>query len=516
MHTTQESIMPGASVRAHRSPAAARAGLAALFVALGMLVAGAFAQGTAASSQATFPNGIKGQVEVSPAKGFVGSQATLKGSGFDPGANLQIVWAAFNGKWDLEMKNGEYTGNFLGRSYTEHTVTLTTVTADSSGAFQTSFAVPEGFGGTHDIYVQENGTNLNKAGFFVRANWSMSPKSGPVGTNITIHATGLDELNNVAGWDAVTYDQAITGFITAQTTHGSATVVIPATGRVGKHFVQVTNAPFDAPYLALPSSPYGYLNLPQYTFTVTDGAPVLPKPIAQQDPTPVPGLEPTGNGPKLWVDPSAAGVFTKAQIHGRDLPANAQVALAFTQMSGSRVTTAGYQAVTVPVTTVTTDAQGAFDAPFQIPDALGGEHRLEAKVGDKIVATTHFDVQAIGLPLEPAKGPVGTKITLHMKGFGWTQTTNIFAIVIDNVFAGYACGFSTNGDVVVPLTATWAPGWHFIDLYPSFYRNKDYGAVDQQPFLYRQAILTWKDHPHKFHFRFAFDVTGGTTAQAGN
>ncbi|MEJ2359528.1 MAG: hypothetical protein P8Y13_15810, partial [Deinococcales bacterium] len=79
MNTTHVTSAPSASAKARRAPAAARAGLAALFVALGMLVAGAFAQGTAASSQATFPNGIQGQVELSPAKGFVGSQATLKG-----------------------------------------------------------------------------------------------------------------------------------------------------------------------------------------------------------------------------------------------------------------------------------------------------------------------------------------------------------------------------------------------------------------------------------------------------
>jgi hypothetical protein len=485
-----------------------RALAAGLALAVGMLFAGASAQGTAASSEVTFPNGIKGEVQVAPAKGFVGSQATLSGTGFEPGANLDIVWVAFDGAWKLEMKDGEYTGNFLGRSYTQRQVDLASVTADSSGAFSTTFTVPEGFGGNHDIYVRDNGDFVNKAGYFVRANWSMSPQSGPVGTNITIHATGLDQPNNIAGWDAVTYDNNVTGVITAQTTHGTANIVIPATGSVGKHFVAVQDAAFGQPYLAIKSSPYGYLNLPEFTFTVTDGAPVLPAPIGQQDPKPTPGVEPTAAGPKLWVDPSGAGVFTKAQIHGRDLPANAEVKLAYTQMSGSRVTTAGYQAMTVPVATVTTDANGAFDAPFKIPDALGGAHRLEASIGDKVVAKTYFNVEAVGLALEPSEGPVGTKITLHMKGIGWTQTNNIFGIVIDNTYIGYACGFSTNGDVVVPITAAWAPGWHFIDLYPSFYRNKNYSAVDEQPFFFRQAVLTWQDHPHKIHFRFAFHVTG--------
>ncbi len=484
-----------------------RAVALAIVVAVGMLVTAAWAQGTAATSDITFPNGLTGQVDLTPAKGFVGSQVTVKGSGFEAGAKLDIVWVAFDGTWNLEMKDGEYTGNFLGRSYTQHRVTLATVDADANGAFSTTFTVPEGFGGNHDVYIRDNGTFVNKAGYFVRANFTMSPTSGPVGTDITITATGIDAPNNVAGWYAITYDQAITGFVTTQTTHGSAKFVIPATGRVGKHFIQTTDAPFNSPYLALASSPYGYMNTPGFVFTVTDGAPVLPAPIAQQGPGPTAGVEPAGNGPKIWTDPSGAGVFTKTQVHGRDLPANTEIALAYTAMSGSRVTTAGFSATTVPVAKVTTDANGAFDLDWQIPDALGGEHRLEAQVGDKVVAFTHFDVRAIGLPLEPASGPVGTDITLHMKGIGWTQTNNIFAVVIDNVYVGYACGFSTNGDVVVPLKATWAPGWHYIDLYPSFYRNKDYSAVDEQPFLFREAILTWKDHPNQMHFRYAFHVT---------
>jgi len=503
---TQDKEMENVKTSIRGTRPGARILPAILFLAVGMLFANASAQGNAATSQATFPNGIKGEVQVTPAKGIVGSQATLSGTGFEPGASLSVVWAAFDGQWKLEMKNGDYTGNFLGRTFDQRSVPLTTVTVGSDGTFLAAFTVPKGFGGNHDIYVQENGDNVNKAGYYVQMHATMSPQSGPVGTDIHLSVTGVDAINNIS-WYALTYDNAITGFVTAVETHGTANFVIPATGRVGKHLVELRDAPFDAPYLALASSPYGYLPEPQFMFTVTDGPAVMPKPIEQQSQAPIAGSEPSGSGPKLWVDPKAAGVFTDAQIHGRDLPANSDVALAFSTMSGSRVTESLYSAATVPVKTVKTDANGAFDLPFQYPDALGGEHRLQAMVGDKVVASTHFDIGVVGLPLQPTEGPVGTKITIHVKGLGWTQTTNIFAVVIDNVYLGYGCGFSTNGDVVVPVTASWAPGWHYIDLYPSFYRNKDYSAVDEQPFLYRQAVLTWQDHPHKFHFRYAFKVT---------
>ncbi|MEJ2668336.1 MAG: hypothetical protein P8Z81_14790 [Deinococcales bacterium] len=463
-----------------RLPGAAsglRATVLAVLAAAGMLLSVAAAQGNAISSEATFPNGIKGQVSMAPAKGFVGSQAVLSGTGFDPGASLDVVWVGYNGQWKLEMKNGEYTGNFLGREFETRNVPISTVTVGSDGSFSLPFTVPEGFGGTHDVYVMENGANVNKAGYDVEMKTTMSPMSGPVGTNITITLTGVDDISNIAGWYAVTYDNGITGFVTAVTTHGTAKVVIPAAGRVGKHLIELFNAPFDAPYLALSTSPYKMLPQPQFMFTVTDGPPVLPAPIAQQAPKPTPAVITAAAGPKLWVDPMAAVPGTPAQIHGTGLPAR------------------------------------AFSLPFTMPDQHGGGHQLLAKVGDKVIATTDFTIDSEGLPLEPARGPVGTHFTLHLKGIGWTQTTNIFAVVIDNVYLGYGCGFSTDGDVQIPITASWAPGWHFIDIYPSFYRNKDYEGADQQPFLYRQAILTWQDHPHQIHFRYAFYVTGeGTVA----
>ena len=511
---TPDNAGPLARQHARRGPLLGAALTVALTAALAAGLAGtALAQGNLVSSQASFPHGLVGEVQVTPTDGIVGSQAALSGTGFDPGATLQIVWTAYDGQWKLEMKDGEYTGNFLGRSYDTRDVPLATVTASSDGSFSVPFTVPAGFGGSHDVYVRENGDNVNKAGFRVDMHASMTPESGPLGTNITVTVTGIDAVNNVAGWYALTYDNAITGFITAQTTHGTAQVVIPATGRVGKHLVELRNAPFDSPYLALKSSPYGYLPEPQFTFSVTGGDPVLPAPIADQDPAPTPGSEPAGSGPRIWVDPVAAGVYTAAHIHGQGFAPQTSVALAYSAMSGSRVTTEGFSATTVPVEKVTTDASGAFDLPFQIPDALGGEHRLQAYVGGKVVASAPFTVDSVALPLDPAKGPFGTHIELHVKGLGWTQTTNIFAVVIDNIYLGYGCGFSTNGDVQIPITASWAPGWHFIDLYPSFYRNKDYTAADEQPFLYRQAILTWRDHPHQMHFRYAFYVTqDGTVA----
>ena len=56
-----------------------------------------------------------------------------------------------------------------------------------------------------------------------------------------------------------------------------------------------------------------------------------------------------------------------------------------------------------------------------------------------------------------------------LKGVGWTQLDNTVAVDYDNSYVGYGCGFNSNGDVVLNLHATGAPGTHLIDVYPVLY-----------------------------------------------
>ena len=77
----------------------------------------------------------------------------------------------------------------------------------------------------------------------------------------------------------------------------------------------------------------------------------------------------------------------------------------------------------------------------------------------------------------------GQRFTVHLKGLGWTQLDNTIAVDYDNSYVGYGCGFNSNGDVVMHLVATGAPGTHLIDMYPLLYTqqpsypNTPYGMV---------------------------------------
>ena len=95
--------------------------------------------------------------------------------------------------------------------------------------------------------------------------------------------------------------------------------------------------------------------------------------------------------------------------------------------------------------------------------------------------------------------------TVHLKGVGWTETANIYTVVYDNGYIGYACAFNSQGDVEIPLQATGDPGWHFIDLYPAIYRGEEQRPRQlPDPAAYLRGRSSRRGPAA---FRFAFEVT---------
>ena len=491
--------------------------ITALVAVIATACQGALAQTTQSATTLTTPpsatttspttTSVKyvGQFSLTPSAGLPGTVVKATGSGFDPGAELQIVWQAFNGSWNVKTALGE----FHGRQFEDNLQPLTTVKADASGQFETNFTVPDGFGFEHDVRViSQSGVTENQAAFEVTMQASISASSGPVGTPITI------ELNGV-GWRAlenswvVLYDNKFTGWMSSVTTGGLARVTIPAAGAPGKHVIQILHASATFPYMNMQQSPQPDRPTWTFEFTITDGPAVLPPPAqAQSLPTKV-GIAPTSVGqPAIWTDLATGIVGTSVTLKGSGLPAGGQVDLVWFRMTGSRVSGQGYGETSVSLGTVTADANGDMEFPFKALDDLGGSHRIEAQINGQKVAETEFTITPSAFALEPASGPVGTTITVHLKGVGWTETANIYTLVYDNAYVGYACGFNSQGDVTVYLPAAGEPGWHFIDLYPGIYKGEDMSQVND----FRIPQLTAADdHPGEKlpAFHFAFQVTEG-------
>jgi len=107
--------------------------------------------------------------------------------------------------------------------------------------------------------------------------------------------------------------------------------------------------------------------------------------------------------------------------------------------------------------------------------------------------------------ISPTSGPAGTPVTIHLKGVGWTDVDNIYVATYDNAYMGYACGFNSQGDVVINFNAAGSIGTHLIDFYPGIYQGSD----KISSCIACPQLTYADDHPgNKIPaLRFAFDVT---------
>lgn len=450
----------------------------------------------AAVTPSEAPIEILGKFGLSPVRGPWGTTVTASASNLKGQTPYDIVWTTVTGKWVLSADQSEYKG----REYKPAEKIIKRITTDAAGGFVTTFPVPDNdFGFQHDVLVRDT-TNIirNKAGFDVDLDVTISPKSGPVGTPITIEARGIGWRQLENSW-LVSYDNNFTGWISSVTTKGYAKFVIPAVGQPGTHVITVMHGDFTFPYLNTQQSPEPGRPMFHLPFTITDGAAVAPKAASTQS-LPILATKPQTSG--IWFDPPSGVVGAKTVLRAAGLPANAEYDVEWTTMTGNRVTGAGYDQKKDIVAKARTDRDGKIEMPFTVPDDLGGAHELSLKRGDNVVAKTTFTITPSVQPLKTDRGPSGTEITIQLNGVGWTETANIYNLTYDNSYSGYACGFNSGGNVQVKFVVSGAPGWHYLDFYPGIYKG-----VETRPLNFRVPQLTFADdHPAEtlpaFHLAF--------------
>jgi hypothetical protein len=143
-------------------------------------------------------------------------------------------------------------------------------------------------------------------------------------------------------------------------------------------------------------------------------------------------------------------------VSGAGFAPGKRYALGWTTIVGNRVGGHGWNESSSPVAEAVADPSGRLEFNFAVLDYLGGAHALtvendgEKQAGSLWVKPTVF-------PLDVERGPPGTPFTVNLKGVGWTETANIYTVVYDNSYIGYACAFNSQGDVRIPLQATSVP-----------------------------------------------------------
>ena len=290
------------------------------------------------------------------------------------------------------------------------------------------------------------------------------------------------------------YDNHYVGELMANWTRGTAQVTIRATGAVGRHLIQIGDA-ITFLYLNVPQSPLPFMNGGTATFTVTkdDGPPpasidwpadVAPTVSARTT------LEASNLATSSTVDAilgSTSGqVGTSVALTVSGLSATTPVSLVWSTVVGSRVNCKStcWAFVSTPLGTATPSG-GSIQTNIAVPDGLGGWHVVQLVQNGQVVAQVPYYVKesVVGQGVSPLVVKQGQAFTVHLKGVGWTQLDNTIGVDYDNSYVGYACGFNSNGDVLLHLHATGGPGTHLIDLYPMLYSlspsfpNTPYGMV---------------------------------------
>ena len=433
----------------------------------------------------------------------VGAAVHATASGLPPGKKLELTWGTVTGGWVIE---GYY--HFRGKKYQESKTTIGQFTTDAAGNLDARFNIPEDYGGVHEVIAVVDGTNVAQDGIEVTQSFEMTPTSGPIGTPIELRVKGLGWRTMESTWVA-NWDNNAVGFLSAASSRGSAVARFRAAGPAGDHVIKIYTGWQGQGYLNYEQSPVARLPRPDLVFHTMEGpAPGLTAFAEPYQPYPMPKPDIKVAGATLALTPTQGPQGTKAMLRGTGLPAGADLQLVWQTSVGSRVTDEGFASKERALSTVKVGSDGALHETITIPDDLGGLHNLVLREGDRSIGELHFAIETSIVSITPTSGPVGTPVSIHLKGVGWTEYDNIYVATYDNGYMGYACGFNSQGDVVINFKASGAPGPHLIDLYPGIYQ----GPATEPQLLYRLPQLTYADdHPGNRipALRFMFDVTPG-------
>ncbi len=298
-----------------------------------------------------------------------------------------------NIRWMLDPKPDSV--DYLGRKVEKIAVSLGKAQTDAAGAFSMTVKTPVDFGGLHDVYAVVNGTQVAKGGLLILRTVTMSPRSGPVGTPITIKAVGLG-APTYESLGAVLYDNKFTGTVSANMTRGATVFKMRAAGEPGPHWIDFGDSSHNVPYLNLEQSPIPWVAGLRMKFTVTKGAanlapktewPVKVKPTIDARTTLSAANLASDSKATATLSAAAGFVLSKTTIRAAGLTPSAPVDLVWSTVVGNRVNCTGtcWSFVPVPLGKATAAADGTLSSQITVPDGLGGWHvvqLMQARQGD--------------------------------------------------------------------------------------------------------------------------------------
>lgn len=161
-----------------------------------------------------------------------------------------------------------------------------------------------------------------------------------------------------------------------------------------------------------------------------------------------------------------------------------------------------YEEKRVGLGSATADGRGRVHGAFTAPEDFGEVHDLYAVVEGREVARGGFRILR-SASMTPGEGPVGTPITITIKGLGFRGFEQFMALRYDNKYSGEISAVTTRGTAVFQIRAAGPVGKHMIQLNNSTaYAPGAYLNTQQSPQAYIYSHLD-----NRQEFRFAFNVT---------
>jgi len=226
---------------------------------------------------------------------------------------------------------------------------------------------------------------------------------------------------------------------------------------------------------------------------------LLPAAASAQFGPEVPFARPQGFVGRMALSPEHGPSGTPVRVAAEGLPADTEFQLVWRTVKGGWKVAGGechgreYQPVAYQIATVRTDMAGKLTAVFRVPEDFGFMHDVVLQQGERFFNQAGFDLD-MAVRLSPESGPVGTPVTVEVKGIGWRPLENSWTLLYDNKFTGWISAVTTAGSAKFTIPATGQPGVHVLEvLHGEFtfpYRNMQQSPESDRPrFALRFTII---------------------------
>src|ERR1700676_4355364 len=161
----------------------------------------------------------------------------------------------------------------------------------------------------------------------------------------------------------------------------------------------------------------------------------------------------------LSVVPENGPAGTPLTVTAEKLPPNQEFQLVWRPVKGSwKVADAeyhgrDYQSVAYEIAKVKSDAAGRLTAKFVTPEDFGFVHDIVLQQPHPMFTQASFPID-MTVKITPESGPVGTPITVEVKGVGWRSLFNSWDLLYDNHFTGWMSAVTTGGSPTFTISAS--------------------------------------------------------------